>query len=249
MAPEIIVYRDDPTTSVPSLEGKTVKFRLVYYGPVRPHKRGMDLALHIQQLRRQFHRQLCEFWKQNAALSTLNIEPSIFAGLVGRHDKAYVEDVKRILGEKVAGAKFPLADTMQKVYSSKCSNSNGYVWLPLVLKSYDVNCELDIVMLFARSSPGPMQYGDIDNRKKTLIDALRQPDPQRIVGSPSAGETPFFVLMEDDSLVTRLTVETDSLYRPNSARYRRDPNDRLVHVTITVTLRPYNVTTWNLMFA
>jgi len=52
---------------------------------------------------------------------------------------------------------------------------------------------------------------------------------------PEDGEELFFVLLEDDGLITRLSVETDMLLQPTKARVSRQ-DCRLV---ITVGLTPY----------
>jgi hypothetical protein len=58
------------------------------------------------------------------------------------------------------------------------------------------------------------QGGDIDNRLKTLLEALRMPKVAAEIppgDSPAVHEDPFFCLLEDDNLVTRLSVTTDRL--------------------------------------
>ncbi len=91
--------------------------------------------------------------------------------------------------------------------------------------------------------------GDIDNRLKTLIDALRLPTSGReLAGSetPQAGEDPFFCLLRDDKQVTHLEVETDNLLEPLT---QEDADRSKVRVMISVELRPYYVTMDNLSFA
>jgi hypothetical protein len=59
--------------------------------------------------------------------------------------------------------------------------------------------------------------GDIDNRIKGMLDALRMPSKSEIGSanlSPQQGEAPFFTLLEDDALVTSPSVETDYLLEP-----------------------------------
>jgi hypothetical protein len=75
-----------------------------------------------------------------------------------------------------------------------------------------------------------------------MIDALRRPRSQNeLVGDdakPGPDEDPFFVLLEDDSQVSHLSVETDTLLDPASLD---DFDQRKVRLVITVELRPYNV--------
>ena len=96
--------------------------------------------------------------------------------------------------------------------------------------------ELDLTLL----RPGPpgnliVQSGDIDNRLKTLLDALKIPkEPTALAAdeAPLQNETPFFCLLEDDSLITAISVTTDRLLEKTV-----DPNEvlLLIHVTTRVT--------------
>jgi hypothetical protein len=85
---------------------------------------------------------------------------------------------------------------------------------------------------------------------KTLFDALKRPTLLQEVGeyrSPSPDEQPFFFcLLDNDSLVAKLTVETDTLLEPLGGGIPCDTDARLV---IGVTLRPQTVTVGNLGFA
>ena len=61
--------------------------------------------------------------------------------------------------------------------------------------------------------------GDLDNRLKTLLDALRAPnDPQELPAgaSPQSDEDPFYCLLEDDKLIIGLSVTNDRLLRPTA---------------------------------
>jgi len=92
-----------------------------------------------------------------------------------------------------------------------------YRFVPLVSERLHAIAELDIVMLRA-GPPGQILRGggDVDNRLKTLLDALKVPEanalPPGIV--PKPGENPFFCLLEDDKLVTSIRIETDRLLDP-----------------------------------
>ena len=96
---------------------------------------------------------------------------------------------------------------------------------------------------------GVSSSGDIDNRLKTFFDALRLPKNATELGDyavPLDDETPFFCLPEDDSLITRVSVETDLLLDPPKA----EPVDiHQVRLIVTVNIRPAHVTMFNLSFA
>jgi hypothetical protein len=92
-----------------------------------------------------------------------------------------------------------------------------------------------------------VSHGDIDNRVKTVIDCLRQPRNQlEVPNDPRDGEDPFFCLLEDDKQVHRLMVETDTLLDPQT---EDSADQRKVKLVVTVELRPYYVTMFDLSFA
>ena len=96
----------------------------------------------------------------------------------------------------------------------------GFRFLPLIGNAFgiDTACVLDILFL-RRDEPGRLvgSGGDIDNRIKVLLDALKMPTPGdgfKPEAGPSEGEEPFFCLLQDDSLITELRVTTDRLLTP-----------------------------------
>ncbi len=61
--------------------------------------------------------------------------------------------------------------------------------------------------------------GDLDNRLKTLLDALKTPENEGALpngAQPDQCESPFFCLLEDDALITKLDVDTDQLFDPTA---------------------------------
>ena len=126
----------------------------------------------------------------------------------------------------------------------------GYRFVPLVQERFSLLCSLDILFL-RRDIPGSViSAGDIDNRIKTVIDALRRPRNQEDLVdddvNPDPDEDPFFCLLEDDKQVSHFAVETDTLLDPPTDD---DADYRKAKLVITVELRPYYVTMLNLSFA
>jgi len=80
--------------------------------------------------------------------------------------------------------------------------------------------DLRITLLQPRAPGGIFSpSGDIDNRLKTLFDALARPrHAQDVPGQwkPGPGEEPVCCLLEDDSLIKRISVDTDELLAPQS---------------------------------
>lgn len=109
----------------------------------------------------------------------------------------------------------------------------GYEIVPLVIRHLNHVCHLDITWL-RRESPGSiLQGGDLDNRLKTLFDGLTMPhdEGQIHTTSPTAGLRQY-CLLEDDSLITKLSVTTHQLLEPPLPGEHRDDVDLLLRVTL-----------------
>lgn len=93
-------------------------------------------------------------------------------------------------------------------------NSGLFQFAPLITEKFNLVAGIEIILL-RPEAPGSIisKGGDIDNRIKTLLDALKSPSinelPNGIV--PGTSETPFFCLTEDDNLITDLSIKTDRL--------------------------------------
>jgi len=117
--------------------------------------------------------------------------------------------------------------------SEKLARQIGkFRFFPLVVEEREEVAELQITML-RPESPGNLinQGGDIDNRLKTLFDSFRMPrkdDEIPSADSPGEGEDPFFCLLEDDKLVTKVSISTDQLLEPHEKEYVH----LLIHIII-----------------
>lgn len=132
-------------------------------------------------LRRHFHSQLAILWQQNP-----------------------LKDRGDLLG-------WDEADQQSSIIQSM----NGFDFAPLVNEKLHLIAELRITML-RPEPPGSIitQAGDTDNRLKTLFDALKIPKESTALPAgeqPLDGEKPFFCLLEDDNLITKVAVSTDRL--------------------------------------
>jgi hypothetical protein len=96
----------------------------------------------------------------------------------------------------------------------------GYNFVPLVTRDLCLICGIDVLFLRPDPPGAVLRSGDIDNRIKTLLDSLRLPDANEdyINNTPLVGETSFYCLLEDDKLITSLSVETDQLLERTSPR-------------------------------
>ena len=94
----------------------------------------------------------------------------------------------------------------------------GLLFAPLVTQRLNLYAELS-VLLFRQQPRGTLitDGGDIDNRLKTLLDGLRVPHGSmegRTELPEEPDPLPFLCLLEDDSLVSKVTVESEQLLRP-----------------------------------
>lgn len=89
---------------------------------------------------------------------------------------------------------------------------NGFKFGALIRPSMGLGCELDIKML-VNHEPGSVitQAGDLDNRLKTLIDALRVPKDNEFRGrTMTQGDDEFFpCLLEDDAAITKVCIASE----------------------------------------
>lgn len=85
-------------------------------------------------------------------------------------------------------------------------------FLPLVTSELHLYAEVSIDLI-RPGAPGELiQSGDIDNRLKTLFDALRMPnDTNELVGDGEGMGVPLHCLLEDDRLITRVDVSAHQL--------------------------------------
>jgi hypothetical protein len=128
--------------------------------------------------------------------------------------------------------------------------SEGFTWLPIVTKHNGLICKLEILLL-RQGNPGNVLH-DIDNKLKTLFDALRIANGPQELGAgtsqgkqtPQADEDPFCVLLEDDNLITHVAVTRDRLLEPVPGVLI----DEAVRLVLDVTVRPYDVHMENLEF-
>jgi hypothetical protein len=94
-------------------------------------------------------------------------------------------------------------------------DKHGVLFRPLVRESFALHCGLRILFLRKEKSGKVFQGGDIDGRIKTLMDALAMPQHIEQIMQKSNIPKPIHCLLEDDSLVSGLQVETERLLDSN----------------------------------
>lgn len=187
-----------------------VKFKLLYQGQLA----SIGSVREKHGIRRQLHKQLAELW---------NVQPPF-----SKWKQQTVPAQNSPTGELTT-----VLEVIAEQYK-RC----GFRFVPIFTKGRSLACALDILFL-RRDHPGDLvkSGGDIDNRMKTLLDALRMPADASELGGcvPEVNENPFFVLLEDDSLITELNIATDRLLTPPANMQHVTDVHLVIGVRVVVT--------------
>ena len=200
--------------------GGDLEFTLVYEGPLLAYKE--DRAPHKQSIRKQLHPQLRLLWQHRLPhwMNSNQVSGSIRRWEAGPPKVEQIASLYRV---------------------GDC----GFV--PLVTEHLVVACKLDILFLRREVGLGRIvQGGDIDNRLKTLFDALRIPKDTGELGGAvlSEDDNPFFCLLQDDILITDVRIRADTLLTP-----KENDSDDAVKLIIGVTIKPIQTLQHNSDFA
>lgn len=186
-----------------------MRFTVTYEGPLLPQKKAN--SEHKQKIRSHFNEQLSLLWEHKPLSGVLDLAMGRrTADLVGNTDHA------------LAGTEPPETDGW-----CKCVGEHWF--LPIVSDQLHSSASLRIKW-FRTETPGKLlQAGDIDNRVKTLCDALQIPPLGQVLPEllQSSRDSPFLCILEDDALITELSVATERLLKRDV-----DRNDALVIVEV-----------------
>lgn len=166
-----------------------MQFRLIYEGPLIANAP----ALQKHRIRKIIHKQLKELWQEQAPLKGI-YNHKIPHTNITTGTRGFLRRLDQIADQHISGA---------------------YRFVPLICEQFGLACKLDILFL-RRENPGQLisHGGDIDNRMKTLLDALQIPKNLDANIEPELGEKPMFVLLQNDILITELRITTDRLLIP-----------------------------------
>lgn len=182
-----------------------MQFRLIYQGKLPSAGRKNTRVKDKHKIRKVFHPQLVQLWNCQPVLS-------------------------RYLSPVLPMDKETVVDRM--AHNHKLGEFN---FMPLLdIEQFgNLACSLDILFL-RRNQPGDIikSGGDIDNRIKVLFDALRIPDnTEELAGfQPDDDEDPFFCLLQNDSQITGVNINTDRLLTPKADGEGKDDVHLIIHV-------------------
>ena len=178
-----------------------MRFRLVYRGPLPSSGNSSKKPDDVRRIRDQFHPQLEMLWKTHRALRELRQS----ARIPGPDMQTFMVADSPFLPEFDPST--PLPEGYVDLNSPIVENGKSYI--PLVRKSLDLMCSLEVLFL-RQEEPGSLvlQGGDLDGRIKTLFDALRVPTVEVAAKYPQAQDVTY-CLMENDTLVSAFEVDSD----------------------------------------
>lgn len=207
-----------------------MRFTLTYDGPL-PSKGGPSEKAAIRE---HFHPQLAKLWRINPTLKTVmraRYWPTGGAWLVGSH---HSEDLPPMPDAPPNSPHLDLCEPIQ---------IRGAKFLPLVRETLALKCELKILILRQVPPGGILDNGDLDNRLKTLFDALSIPDRSQEKQYPSpCCDGPIYTLLQNDRDVLGLEIDTRQLLTAEAEK------DDFVRLVIDVTTRVVDVGPYNQSF-
>lgn len=126
--------------------------------------------------------------------------------------------LRRLWSQPPLSEQTDLLKPKQKGSYSLLRDIKDFTFAPLITAEMNVVAGIAITLLRPEPHGGLItQGGDIDNRLKTLFDALTIPRHSNQIprnASPDENEIPFFCLLEDDNLITSISVTTEQLLEP-----------------------------------
>jgi hypothetical protein len=171
-----------------------MKFTLMFDGELRANRGPKEKW----EIRKQFHPQLKDLWQIHPSLQSAKRNrylPIHGHWIIDQHHSQNLPS-------------YPKPDNAIDLLEPL--TVGGRVFHPLVRNSLALQCSLKIIFL-RKETPGHVyQGGDLDNRIKTLFDALSTPNMDQVIQDSTITD-PIYCLLEDDHLITRIDVDTQRL--------------------------------------
>jgi hypothetical protein len=215
-----------------------MRFTLTYKGDLKAQSKGNCRVDLKHAIRESLHKQLAELWQERPPLKRALAWYARFgAARLPPDSLVPLHAIPNDLQRAIAHLERTSRDQKQGILVE--FQRNGFAFVPLATKAFDLVCELDI--LFLRAEPPGTLFtniaGDLDNRLKTLLDALCVPKPEQLPSAwePSETQKPFLCLLEDDKLVTAIRVESERLLDEPEESSR-------VELIVRVTMKTRRVT-------
>ena len=199
-----------------------MEFTLRFSGHIPHHSKA-----EAHKVRCVFHDQLVDYWQRDSRLARIN---------------------QRLIKPFLRSARFPRGDVRRADRGHKIRSENQIYryrqvhqirFVPLATRWRYLRCELSMRI---HRYEGDMDRGgildnngDLDNKCKTIVDALRVPSPECLDPSTRHSSRLFFCVLEDDRLVDRITMETRNILGP------RPPKGNETEIDADIDVRIYPI--------
>jgi hypothetical protein len=211
-----------------------VRFTLTFDGELHSTGNGSRKRMRKWEVRKHFDPQLRELWTLHPALIEL-----MWRRYWPRAGGWYIEG-----HHSTDHSREPILINDDDIDLLSVQELGGRKFFPLIRSSLLLTCFLKILFL-RKEMPGKIyQGGDIDNRIKTLLDALTVPkDPSLIIDEDTDGiDFPIYCLLEDDSLISGISVDTQTLLTG------QEVSPATVRLIIEVDVRATQARAYNTLF-
>ena len=108
----------------------------------------------------------------------------------------------------------------------------GIKFFPLITPDLNLLAELDIQILHPELLETPR--ADIDNRMKTLLDALKRPQNAHEIAEHMNKKDICYTLLDDDHLVTKMTINTSHLLYKSPTLKKNHDYELLIIITVNI---------------
>lgn len=130
---------------------------------------------------------------------------------------------------------------------STTKHVGGIDWNPIITPKLNLLAEIEIQLLHPEIVG--VARSDIDNRVKTILDGLRCPQNEHEVGENTPKNIgPIYTLLDDDHLVTKLSVNTSHLLSEEIFAKNKNMTSDEIFMMIDVNVRVEEGTLENLPF-
>jgi hypothetical protein len=206
-----------------------MKFTLIYDGDL-PSSNNPKPA-QASAIRNIFHDQLADLWNSNVVFRQLarTARTQLSGAMWG-------SGIYPPAGLPTYDDPIPPLEPGQTDLCAPIAVPNVGRFIPAVRHSLYLACSLDILFL-RHDEPFKLlkDGGDLDNRIKTLFDALKMPRQIEELGGITPTADPLYVLLEDDALIYDLSIKSGKLLgRGNKKKHE-------VRLTIDVTIKVLRV--------
>jgi hypothetical protein len=177
-----------------------MRFTLTYKGDLSPSG-NKSKPTEASRIRNEFHDQLADLWDGHVILRQLARTARTYPDIQWLGTKNYpIPELPDWKGP------IPPLEPGQTDYCAAINVPRVGNFIPLIRNSLHLACAIDILFLRHEEPLNLMKHGgDLDNRIKTLFDALKMPENQNQQQAEMTAD-PLYVVLEDDILVSDLSI-------------------------------------------